>query len=556
MSQDSTRRSAHTRLHDNPFAILGATTRDGRQRLIELAEEKVLFADSEACQKARADLTNPRSRLSAEVAWLPGVSPRRVAQLMELLRSSPLAIWQQDGVASLAHCNLMSAAFELIGPDVDSQQLTGLIATAARLSEALDAEQALCLVNEDRSVAGFPEVKVLDQVQKEIAEQKRQLRNAINQALNGLETSELVHTMTQVVARATSNGQVHAPELVDELVDSYAIEAQEFLKLEALNVQRFLDALQRAGASGARAVAPLIDQLEPILRNWDRVAQPLQLSFKARGLRHDASADLAYKLREVSLTLFNEYDLLEAAQRMTDLIGDVFSELADYAERAKEDGQALEDIRQRRYESQALEPLRELAAAILASIKRAPKLAHHEGERMLQEGVALFKAMPVKVTSPVYKDAGNILAGTLMSCAIAHGNETSDWAPGLRLLEQALGYVSDPEIRRKIQANLDIVRDNLKRFHGLTPVKKAPSLQTINGIGFTIYGKTDNDPSDGSYIGTYYFCVLFIPLFPLARYRVIPTGGGYRFLGKGPLRTFDRWHIAGTLALLAWVFFN
>ena len=50
--------------------------------------------------------------------------------------------------------------------------------------------------------------------------------------------------------------------------------------------------------------------------------------------------------------------------------------------------------------------------------------------------------------------------------------------------------------------------------------------------------------------------VFFIPIFPIARYRVIPTGGGYRFLGKGPLRTFDKWHIAISLGLIALMFFK
>lgn len=55
---------------------------------------------------------------------------------------------------------------------------------------------------------------------------------------------------------------------------------------------------------------------------------------------------------------------------------------------------------------------------------------------------------------------------------------------------------------------------------------------------------------------TYYFVVLFIPVFPICRYRVQSApGGGYRFLGKAPLRTFDKWHLAvvilGILYLIA-----
>lgn len=67
-------RFAATALNKSPFAVLGVTTRDDRRRIVELAEEKSLELDHELCQKARSDLTNPRTRLSAEIAWLPGVS--------------------------------------------------------------------------------------------------------------------------------------------------------------------------------------------------------------------------------------------------------------------------------------------------------------------------------------------------------------------------------------------------------------------------------------------------------------------------------------------------
>lgn len=50
-----------TALHQTPFAILAVTTRDGRRRIVELAEEKSLELDHDVCQKARSDLTNPRT---------------------------------------------------------------------------------------------------------------------------------------------------------------------------------------------------------------------------------------------------------------------------------------------------------------------------------------------------------------------------------------------------------------------------------------------------------------------------------------------------------------
>ena len=74
------------------------------------------------------------------------------------------------------------------------------------------------------------------------------------------------------------------------------------------------------------------------------------------------------------------------------------------------------------------------------------------------------------------------------------------------------------------------------------PYPSAPTLNAVNGIGRTLYGRTDVDPKNNSFIATYYFIVLGIPIFPIARYRVIQQDNHYRFLGKAPLRDFDTNH--------------
>jgi hypothetical protein len=87
-------------------------------------------------------------------------------------------------------------------------------------------------------------------------------------------------------------------------------------------------------------------------------------------------------------------------------------------------------------------------------------------------------------------------------------------------------------------------------FGGLKPISSAPSLHTDNGIGFKLYGNSDHDPDSGSFVATYYFVVLFIPIFPVARYRVSKEGSQYRFFGKLPLRKGDRWHVAISITAL------
>ena len=97
-------------LLQNPFYILNATQRDNRQRIIALAEEQSLLSDADKCMAARAELTNPRKRISAEVAWLPGVVPERVYDILLLLESSVGNRLGCDKTTSIGPANSLAAA--------------------------------------------------------------------------------------------------------------------------------------------------------------------------------------------------------------------------------------------------------------------------------------------------------------------------------------------------------------------------------------------------------------------------------------------------------------
>lgn len=333
-----------TALHQTPFAILGVTTRDDRRRIVELAEEKSLELDHDVCQKARSDLTNPRTRLSAEIAWLPGVSPRKASQLVEGLLHDAMAVREESGLPTLAHLNLLAAAFEAVDSEHDAEDLASFIQEVAYLVDEIDPEDVLRDINEDRAVSGFPEVRALDQIEAELAERKRYYRSAIKDALDRLPPTTLVQVMTDTVEGVTLGGEDHAPELIDDLVDSYEVETQGFLQKEAENVHKLIKAARDSANSGEAAVKPYVDKLDAVARNWDKVAQPIQLSAKARGIDHEASRDLAYEIRSLAIDLFNTHDMLAQSQRLTGLLQELFAELPEVSERVEQDADALADI--------------------------------------------------------------------------------------------------------------------------------------------------------------------------------------------------------------------
>ena len=83
------------------------------------------------------------------------------------------------------------------------------------------------------------------------------------------------------------------------------------------------------------------------------------------------------------------------------------------------------------------------------------------------------------------------------------------------------------------------------------PVAKAPSLTTLNGIGSRIYGKSDV-AADGSYLGTLFFTLLFLPVWPIAQYVLWSEGNRYTFLGEIPLsRGMRAWRRTAAAAALA-----
>lgn len=337
-----------TALHQSAFSVLGVTTRDNRKRIVELAEEKSLELDHDVCQKARSDLTNPRTRLSVEIGWLPGVSPRKAAQLVENLLNDPMAIREESGLPTLAHLNLLAAAFEAVDGEHDADDLAGFIMEASYLAEELTPEEVLRDINEDRAVSGFPEVRALDQIEAELTERKRYYRGAIKDALDRLPPMTLIQVMTETVDGVTSGGEDHAPGLIDDLVDSYEVETHGILQKEAENVHKLIKAARDHAGSGEAAVKPYVDKLDAVARNWDKIAQPIQLSSKARGIDHEASRDLAYEIRGLAIDLFNKHDMLAHSKRLTGLIQELFSEVPEIADRVEEDADALADILQQR----------------------------------------------------------------------------------------------------------------------------------------------------------------------------------------------------------------
>jgi hypothetical protein len=165
--------------------------------------------------------------------------------------------------------------------------------------------------------------------------------------LDRMETEKLIETMSVAVSLATSHGDKHGPALLDDLVDNtYEVEAQIFLEPEHKNIVELLRRAEEAAPGGAAALAPFLDKLDRVVRNWDRVAQPIQISAKSRGIEHRQSRDIAVAVGRFGFRcLAKAHRMYDEASRVIKLVQDTFSELPEVAEELKEVAVEIDELR-------------------------------------------------------------------------------------------------------------------------------------------------------------------------------------------------------------------
>lgn len=336
-------------LASNPFWVLGASSRDGRTRLLELAEDLSTPGNADARAAARAELTRPLQRLRAELRWLPGVSPSRTTQLVEHVLAGlpdPDAV---RGLQPLAAINVLTSALASAST-LDAAQLWPRLVQVAALAEQIDAQTVFARINEDRLVAGFPPVESPQVVSNEMHSWRVEVTDEFAQALRRLSLDDLLAAATRAVDVATAGGRDHGPLLLHELVDRLAVDVRDESAVGTERVHQECSVLRRMGEVGLteNEVLKQISHLEAALRSWDSMAQPFQVSARARGLEHEESRLLSAHVRDVAVGLHNKAGYTVAAERITQVLREMFAELNLVTERVEEDLAKIASLREER----------------------------------------------------------------------------------------------------------------------------------------------------------------------------------------------------------------
>jgi hypothetical protein len=326
-------------LVQNPFYIIGVSTRDSKQAIVEACDAKSLTVDADLCARIRTDLTAPRNRLSAELAWLPGLAPARALGLIEKLEKDPKAFLSSlDGINPLARCNALVTYLERHEPKEESQ-IKGLLIAIAQSFEKIDFENLLIIINEDRQIAKIPLVPDIDSIKQEIQSRHDYMIEVMKNSLNNVKEPDKV--LSEIIAKTTSDGKQQPPILIEELTDKYQIEVRKYLDQLVCQIKDIISNIEQQPKKFFDYQMP---SLYKCVKTWEQIAQPIQRIQHSKGIDDPLSKELAQDLRVLAINMANSYGMHTEAKQITKVIAEIFKELPQFSERVSEDLTALEDI--------------------------------------------------------------------------------------------------------------------------------------------------------------------------------------------------------------------
>lgn len=297
-----------------------------------------------------------------------GVSATRTSEIVGLLESSAIKLFGRDKLRRVApgnfwfrfhstvtefavlmpltQANLLAAGLSRI-PDYSPDDVVKWVVEIAHAFESINPEEVCTTINGERSVAGFPQITDLSLIEGEIKNLRQHYQQVITSALRKVSNQERATTLISVVESTTDKGEKSGPILIYDVVASYEVDAHESLEKEAWKIESLTEELRRAADEKSldATLALRVNELTQTLKSWHTLAQPIQVSTKSQGKRHDASHCVAGCVRKLAVVdLWNAYGKLEFARQLMGVLKEVFAEVPDITAYLDADVRKLDEI--------------------------------------------------------------------------------------------------------------------------------------------------------------------------------------------------------------------
>lgn len=363
-------------LFNNPFYILGATTKDKKTEINRLANEKSLSIDAEECAQARTTLTNPNKRISAEIGWFPGESIETIELIINYLislkdRKKTNIYFNVNKLHPIAKLNILKemirhtehkSILDILLPKFKHQReenyhnagkyegLTSLIFEVDKGFEEIDPYDVMEVINQERLLSGFPQIEDQFLIEDELKKVRQEINGIIEEMFTKISPYSRVKVVNNLAEKCFNNENTNRGVIIDNIIDSHELRNKDLMEQQASDIVSLAENIQNKAGPQLNS---MVDYLIKKVGEFDILAQPLQLKARSEGMTHKESEKVAWAIRTLAIILHNQHHETEQAIKITNALDINFAELPEVAEIIQKDIKALNDIQQKQQKEKA-----------------------------------------------------------------------------------------------------------------------------------------------------------------------------------------------------------
>ena len=433
-------------LFDNPFYVLDASITDNRRKIAALCEDKSLYIDSKICEDARAALITPQRRLNAEMHWFPDCDSSEISHLLAYVKDTEKNTdAESEIISNLCSLSQLNAYVGSFAEKTAStyQELKRDILRISRLFEDLNPERIRTMLNEKRLIAGFPTIETTNDIISTISQIRSEIKKSITQKLSSLNSDQYIAFVT-IISESYSSARNRGQAVLEDIITEYELKINDTLEDKAKSIIRMADFIAK-GADRIDVDAAVADILKA-LSDWDRIAQPMQLSALTKGDSHTSSAEMFTKMRNLAIALHNNFGLSEQALTINTAMKTVFAEMPEHMALLKEDEEILKGLIQGKIGFEHIKTKFEYIDSLIAKAKSNVVYERKSAiDMILSETKELYAYIQNNVTGAEKIKTQETLGFTVRGLAIELANDKKDFESSLRIINSLLSiyYYAD-----------------------------------------------------------------------------------------------------------------
>lgn len=331
----------------NPFFLLGISLRTKRNEIGSAHEDALVDQKwpEEVISKAHQALMVPRSRLEAELSWLPATTPSIAKATVSALTDGDfVAAW--ENLQKLEGLDSANLAADLCCRDGGSD---GYVSELLEAYREFDLKSVAAIISENRAISGFP--KLDDDMLAPALEALRRVH--AKAAIESIRQHDHAgNAMLEVVLEFKDDLDDNVRHLLDDIAKEYDSWSEPHLRKIADDIRAQIEALRKDTTLQS---APSV--IKTLLGQWDEISQPMQVIEESKGRDEHRSRAISEELRDLCLWLANEQEEYDQALAISKALQDTFPELPSIALKTAEDVETLEGLAEQAREQKLVAPL-------------------------------------------------------------------------------------------------------------------------------------------------------------------------------------------------------